>query len=54
MHIGSNLKKSKSVAMFFPKTLEETKLQKKDENTPKDLEFMISKRIHFVHEFKYL
>jgi hypothetical protein len=52
MHVGSNLKKSKSVAIFFPKTLEEAKIQKKDENTAD--EFMGSKRIHFVQEFKYI
>ncbi len=40
--------------MFLPKTLKEANLQKKDENTPEDLEFKISKRIHFVQEFKYL
>jgi hypothetical protein len=54
MHVGSNLEKSKSVAMLFPKTLKEAKLQKKVENTPEDLEFMTSKRIHFVQELKYL
>ncbi len=46
MHVGTNLKKSKSVAMFFPKTL----LEKK--RTPEDLDKV--KRKQFIQKFKCL
>lgn len=54
MHAGNATKKSKTVAMFFPKMLEQAKEEEKEETNPEDLEFLNHKRIHLVQKFKYL
>jgi hypothetical protein len=54
MHLGSETKKSKSEAMYFPTSLQQAQHDFEKNILPEDIILANRKKVHFVNKFKYL